>query len=764
MSKRVGDKVKEKILNKFVKIKENINYKKVFKIMFLLICIFIVFNSLEHMAYAGGILDSSGDNTFNEIKNGWGQFIQDKYRVNYDLDTEDLGLLDIISKGINALASMIFYLQVLVSWLGVSIFNLCFEANITNAFSDILTSVSTALHNGVFNKFYMIMFMVSLISILIYFAKRNFSAVFSHILVVALIVSLSVIIKSDNARTFIVDTTSFSREIGESLVNSLVGTSSDENESIDVNTKEIVGSLWSNLVHKPWMILEFDGKYDVNDESNSSEGMVASKKILSESKNSDEREKAFEELGIKNISYTGRFASAVILFIITLIKLMILIAISVVQVFMQIMGISIILIAPFMLLMAIVPFFGGLNLIKWLGEKYLGVQVTIVLLSFVIGVLLLIDQVTLTFFMNLGASFPIALMIQSVCWIMVIVFRKQLIFSFAKLQRRINGNIGAARVLSKTLDAETKLANKAKDKVVNAADKVTSPARDYIKDTTVNMKEAAESKIKYAGKYATGNAGIKAAKFTSSTIDKVASKFNKKDTDVNLEEDNKIEEQTSNTQEYKAKVIDLDAIREARVQNDISNIKNTDQEKKKDEETVNLSEDKNIKQESTKTVVETNDIEKINDKLEGIKDTQEIINLSEDKSVNSENEKKAIETNNKEKRNDELENISSTQEVVNLSEEKVKVSGNKENKQKEVNISDKENKEKINKAIQEKKKLKENIKTNKISNNKNKPVDRVEVLKTKLGVSDKQIKTKERKLNKELKKIANGNKKGREKR
>ena len=723
--------MKDKIISSLKIFKENINYKKVFKIMFLLTCIFIVFNSLEHMAYADGMLDSGGNNSLNQINSGWGQFIQDKYRVNYDLDSEKLsGMSDWINMGMNGLANLAFYIQILLSWLGISIFNLCFEANITNAFSDILTSVSTSLHNGVFDKFYMIMFMVSLISILIYFAKRNFSAVFSHILVVALIVSLSVIIKSDNARNFIVETTSFSREIGESLVNSLVGSQSSENE--DVNTNDIVGSLWSNLVHKPWMILEFDGKYDVNNESSDSDGMTVSKKILSESKNSDEREKAFEELGIKNISYSGRLASSVILFIITLIKLMILIAISVVQVFMQIMGISIILIAPFMLLMAIVPFFGGLNLIKWLGEKYLGVQVTIVLLSFVIGVLLLIDQVTLTFFMNLGASFPIALMIQSVCWIMVIVFRKQLIFSFAKLQRRINGNIGAARVLSKTLDKETELANKAKDKVVNTADKATAPARDYIKDTTVNMKEAAESKIKYAGKYATGNAGIKAAKFTSSTIDKVASKFSKKDTDVNLGENSRVEDQAENTQEYKAKVIDLDTIRDARTKSEENNIKNSIQENKKDEEAVNLSEDKKVRQDNDKTAVKTNDNEKINDKLESLKNNQE---------------------------------------TINLSEEKVKLSGNKENKQKEVNILEREekersktiNKEKLNNYIEEEKKVKEKIKPSKINNKKNnsKSIDRVEILKTKLGVSDKQIKTKEKKLNKELNKIANGNKKGR---
>lgn len=711
-----------------IKIKENINYKKLFKIMFLLTCIFLFFNVLEQITYADGLLEYGGDtNPFNEVKGGWGQFIQDQYRANYKLDS-DLSAFNVIENGINALANLAFNFQILLAWLGVSIFNLCFEANITNAFSDILTSVSTALHNGVFNKFYMVMFMVSLISIVIYFAKRNYAAVFSHILVVALIVSLSVVIKSDNARTFIVETTGFSREIGESLVDAMVGTSSNDNISDDINTNEIVGNLWSNLVHKPWMILEFDGKYDVNNESNDSDGMTASKKILSERENSDEREKIFEELGIENISYTSRFSSALILFAITLVKLMILIAISVVQVFMQIMGISIVLIAPFILLMAIVPFFGGLNLLKWLGEKYLGIQITIVLLSFIIGVLLLMDSVTLTFFMNLGASFPIALMIQAVCWIMVIVFRKQLIANFNRLQRRVNGSIGAGRVLSKTLDKETELANKAKDKVIDAADKTTAPARKYIKDTTVNMKEAAESKIKYAGKYAAGNVGIKAAKFASSTIDKVASKFNKKDTDVNLDEDSKVEDTTKNDQVYKAKVIDFDKMREARMQSENNNIKDTIQEKKKEDE--------------------------------------EVVNISADKNKKDMNKKNTIETNSKDNISNKVDEVKEKQETIDLSKERVKL---QENKPKEVNRSEKEkkeksiNREKLNKSINEEKKLRENIQSSKVNNNKNKnkSIDRVEMLKSKLGVSDKQIKTKERNLNRELKKIANGNKRGR---
>lgn len=749
--------MKLKLLDRFSRFKDNINYKKVFKIMFLLTCVFIVLNSIENVAYAEGILDYGGENSpFNDVKSGWGQFIQDQYRNNYNLDTENLGAFDILDKAINGLANLVFFLQVIVAWLGISIFNLCFGTNITNAFSDVLTSVSNALHNGVFNKFYMVMFMVSLISILIYFMKRNYAAVFSHILVVALIVSLSVLVKSDNARTFIVETTGFSREIGESLVGSLVGSSSSSN-STEVNTNDIVGSLWSNLVHKPWMILEFDGKYDVNNESSDSEGMIQSKKILSENKNSKDREKIFEDLKIENISYIGRFASAIILFIITFIKLMILIAISVVQVFMQIMGISIVLIAPFMLLLAIVPFFGGLNLIKWLGERYLGVQITIVLLSFIIGVLLLMDTVTLTFFMSLGASFPIALMIQSVCWIMVIVFRKQLIANFNQLQRKINGSVGAGRLLANTLDKEAKLANKAKDKAIDITDKTTAPAREYVKDSTVNMKKAAENKIKYVGKYTSGNSGIQAAKFTGSTIDKVAAKFAKNDTAVSLEANNKVDDVVEKEQIYKAQVIDLDKIREARMLSD-NNIKDIIQEKKSEEVgKVNLSEEKNIN-ESNKNAVGNNRIGAINNKLESRKSTQESINLSTDKSIKSEKNKNTVDSNNRDTLNDKLESEKHTQESINLSEQKVKISGNREENKKEVKNTRRHKRENNSKIISEEKSLERNKEIKKFNSKDN--VDRVEALKSKLGVSSKQIIEKERNLKNELRKISNGNKKG----
>ena len=799
--------MKNKILNIFKSVKENIDYKKVFKIVFLLTCIFIVFNSLEHMTYADGILDYGGSqNPFNEIKNGWGQFIQDQYRNNYSLDSENLGAFDILDKTINGVANIVFYLQVILSWLGVSIFNLCFESNITDAFASILNSVSTALHNGIFNKFYMIMFMVSLISVLIYFTKKNYAAVFSHIIVVALIVSLSVMIKSDSSRTFIVETTSFSREIGESIVSALATPSNADTNSDSINTNEIAGNLWSNLVHKPWLILEFDGKFNVNDESNNTEAMSASKKILSESKNSDEREKAVEEMGIKNISYTSRLASSLILFIITIIKLMILIAISVVQVFMQIMGIAIVLIAPFLLLLAIVPFFGGLNLIKWMGEKYLGVQITIVLLSFVIGVLLLIDSVTLTFFMQLGASFPIALMIQSVCWIMAILFRKQLIDNFNKLQRRVNGNIGAGKVLSKTLDKETELVNNAKDKVVDVADNATAPVRKYVKDSAVNMKEAAESKIRYAGKYATGNIGIKASKIVGSTIDKVAAKFDKKDSEINLEENNNGYKQNNNEQVYKTKAVDLDSVRTSKdnIQEAINEKKNEEveyvnlvelnknnlddklEEVRNEEEAINLSEENGAilesrNSEECKNNLDVNSKNNINDKLEEVRNGEEAINLSEEngtilESSKAEENKNNLDVNSKNNINNKLKEVRNGEDSISLSEEKrVILDKNKERENKtnlDINSSrldnkvvngeklQKEsksiNKEKLNKSINKEKKLKENINSRKLNRNiKENKLNRVEILKNKLGVSDKKIKEKEKKLSRELNKIAN---------
>lgn len=630
----------------FLALKNKINYKNIMKVMLIFTITFLIFNIIySQTAHAEGLLDyGSGDNPFNKISDSWGQFVADKFRNNYSLDSGKIGTLEVIDKGLNALSNGLFFLVMIIAWLGINIFNFCFSSNISGTFATHLEGVSEALHNGVFDKFFMIFFMVSLISLVIYFVKRNYAAIFTQIIGTALISVFALTISLDGGRDFVMDTTNFSKEIGMTLVASL----SNESDT-EVAKNDMIATLWGNLVHKPWVMLEFNGKVSVSDE-NKDEAIQKSIDILSLDPDSDER-KEIAEKEITGVSFTGRLASTFILGLITIVKISILIIIGVVQIFLQILSNLVVVLLPLILLLAIVPFFGGFGLLKNIGEKYLGIQVTIVLLSFIIGSLILIDKVILDFFITMGASFTVALLIQCVSWILVIVFRKQLILSFNKLQRKVNGSIAAGNLMRKGFDKTAYYGNK-------VGEKVSEP----IKTGAVNLKEAAGRNLEYAARYTTGKAGIAAAKVTANVIDKVASKWNK-----NQEKNNtgSVKEETFTKSKGETK----------------NNSKNTSKEGAKNGKVVDIKDRlKKVKVEDKNGAIKNNTGENISEKLEEIKDrevdtvnlrdkTQEVESLKDNLENKSENQNEKINTS-RENISEKLEEIREDEsDAVNIKDE-----------------------------------------------------------------------------------------------
>ncbi|MDT7989193.1 TcpH, partial [Clostridium perfringens] len=67
---------------------------------------------------------------------------------------------------------------------------------------------------------------------------------------------------ANGAVKFLSATTDFSKQIGVQAIVSINGQKTNpENETTLENySKEIVGTLWGNFVHQPWVMLEFDGK------------------------------------------------------------------------------------------------------------------------------------------------------------------------------------------------------------------------------------------------------------------------------------------------------------------------------------------------------------------------------------------------------------------------------------------------------------------------------------------------------------------------
>lgn len=820
------ENVKINIYSKFLYLKNKLTYKNILKAIVIIATIVIAYNCLTKIAYADGFLSyGNSDDPYKSIPEGWGMFISEKYRNNYALDIIDTHGWELIDKAITGLTNIVFSGIVMISWFGVNIFRFCFTNDIAAGFANQLNSVLGSLNNGIFNNFFMIVFMISLFSIVYNLYKKNFSAIGSQILAVAIIYATTAFL-SNGAVGFLSKTTEFSKTIGTSAIVAINGKENNEG-SLEDYSKTVVGTLWGNFVQQPWVMLEFDGKLQLmNKDSINKEALDYSKDILSEPYGSDEREKALKsidekfnnELFSKN-GINTKLVSVCVLFIITLIKMIILIAVGMIQIGFQLMSILLILLLPFIMLIAIVPFFGGTNIIKGIARKYLGTQLGIIVSSFVLALLVLVDTVTLTMFQSWGANLIIALLMQCTCWIMVIAFRKQLMNGLINLQNRIApGTAGAFKFGSKTLD---KSADITKEYAVN-------PAMDKAYDIGDNLI----TKAQYVKEYTKGNLSLYKDRKVAQAIDFLGSKYNnlKNNKTEDIENSNNPKENIDKVNDTKNKVnsneninkkpvekFDLNGVKATKPIDTNSNItsenipnKNINDENKPniDEEAVTKNDIKDPienKDIAPKTIDENiknngNDTGTIQDKSprskenKTISEDEEITTKPEEiktpeKTINKENlnELKNENTSTDKKNNDR--NISVTEvpedlveeksvEAINKAKNDVKVNKEKMNnnissKNTEINPETKENIEVASSPEVTEIKKKSTKKVENIKNNgqpKEKSLDkkqikevstkeRVERVKSFMGVSNKDIKSKEKHLENKLEYIKKGNSK-----
>lgn len=823
------DSVKTNIYIKFLYLKNKLTYKNILKALVIIATIVIAYNCLTKVAYASGFLDyGNGDDPYKSIQDGWGMFISEKYRNNYALDIIDTHGWELIDKAITGLTNIVFSGIVMISWFGVNIFRFCFTNDIAAGFADQLNSVLGSLNNGIFNNFFMIVFMISLFSIVYNLYKKNFSAIGSQILAVAIIYATTAFI-SNGAVGFLSKTTEFSKTIGTSAIVAINGKDNNEG-SLEDYSKTVVGTLWGNFVQQPWVMLEFDGKVPlIKNNKDNNDALDYSKEILSEPYGSDEREKVLEsinekfnkELFSKN-GINTKLVSVCVLFIITLIKMIILIAVGMIQIGFQLISILLILLLPFIMLIAIVPFFWGTNIIKGIARKYLGTQLGIIVSSFVLALLVLVDTVTLTMFQSWGANLIIALLMQCTCWIMVIAFRKQLISGLINLQNRIApGTAGAFKFGAKPLDKGADIGKKY----------AVDPARDRAYDIGDNLI----TKAQYAKEYTKGNLSLYKDRKVAQSIDFLGSKYDnlKNNKPEDIENANNPKENIDGVKDTKNKVnsneninkkpvekFDLNGVKATKPIDTNSNItsenipnKNINGENKPniDEEAVTKNDIKDPienKDIAPKTIDENiknngNDTGTIQDKSPGSKENKTISEDEEittkpeeiktpEKTINKENlnELKNENTSADKKNNDSnISNTSVTEVPEDLVEEKSveainkakndvkankeKINNNINSKNTEINPEAKENIEvasspEVTEIKRKSTKKVENIKNNGQSKEKSpdkkqiKEVstkERVERVKSFVGVSNKDIKSKEKHLENKLKYIKKGNSK-----
>ena len=355
---------------------------------------------------------------------------------NYYLDMEKTGLLETGQAIMNSIANMLF---TFIKWLGkvtVVLFYYCMDFDMSEIFKNEINSIQSALNSGIFKPLFILGFCGSAVIMLKKMVKRDLLGAYGQILKVIGIVVLSILVVQDSA-TVLSETTKITKTIS---TQALMGMQGNSETNVSDYAAQSAGVLWMNLIHQPWVFIEFNGE-NVDAETID--------KFLSVESNSKDRKKYIEDYakdGGKafDIDRAGEKIGFMFLYLIPFaIKSVIYILMALLTLFFQLIAIFYTFLAPVVLILSMVPGYEGM-LTSWL-RKVLESQLSILIMSFIIGLLLKMDTL-LYDACAVTWGWLVVMIVQTVIAVCVLLKRNELLGALSKLQRGVS-NPGYAKAL-----------------------------------------------------------------------------------------------------------------------------------------------------------------------------------------------------------------------------------------------------------------------------------------------------------------------------
>lgn len=346
---------------------------------------------------------------------GSAKYLGSQYRDHYSLDLEKTGITEILDAGLNAVANMLFSAIKMVGMGLITFIYFCLDFNFADTFSGFLTSIQTNLIGGVYEQLWLLAVTILAGFILIKLAKRDLAGIFLDFGMVIFVSALSFLMLHNSAAILTV-TTNLTKNISSTVFEGLDSVTQEEqnNKSYAQNA---AGALWVDLVHVPWLTMEF-GDAQVDEE------MV--EKILSLEPGSSDRKDIVEDLNdetgcfdkSRGIDRLGMLLCYLIPFAL---KLVVLAAVAAMQMLGQFLAVFVILLATFVLILALVPSYGVDVIRKWM-NKFVDVHLSMMILSFLLALMLWLNKVLFSYAGTFG--WFITLLIQAVlCLILTMNFK-----------------------------------------------------------------------------------------------------------------------------------------------------------------------------------------------------------------------------------------------------------------------------------------------------------------------------------------------------
>ena len=391
---------------------------KVRKMWFLLFaCLFIMTGVSELQfnitAYASdfGITDQ-----FDNLEDD-GKYAGSKYRHNYQLDVEKLGILEQGYEILNTLSNMVLWCIVFIARAATAVFYYALDFDIAALLSPAINNMQDSLRTNVFLPVFELALVGAFALAVMRFARRDFTGLLGQFGKVIFVFLLSILIVHDSA-TVMSYTSNITKDLAIAIMTGVSG--ADIGSETNDYASTAAGVLWVSLVHEPWKALEFENY-------NYSEDDVEF--FLSET-DSDAREEKIKEIrenypnAFSKALVGKRIANGIIILLTMLVKCVIYILVAVMSMLFQLFTILLIILAPVLLIMSLIPGYDMAVIGTWC-KKILETQIGILIITFLMGIMIMMDRMVHELGKTIG--WYVALVLQNAIGIGLYYFRHEIL-------------------------------------------------------------------------------------------------------------------------------------------------------------------------------------------------------------------------------------------------------------------------------------------------------------------------------------------------
>lgn len=398
------------------------------RLLLVVLCIVLVAGCCSAPAYAAA--DSIGKVDAMEHLEGDSKYVASKYRDYYHLDIEETGLLDMVNNIFNSLANMLFSVITLLGALAVNIFYQAMAFDAGALFVDQLDAIQAALKSSVFDSFFVLALCGTFWILAKKLMRRDLAGMIVELGKVLFVVILSYFVVTNSAVVL-----SGATGITKAISTAALADINNAGSNTDDYAATASGLIWKSLVHDPWGTLEFGqtvpSETDVDAFMTTAPNSDARVQLVKDYQTAHKSEDS--TIFAKNLGI-GRLGFLIVYLIPFIIKAVLYMLMAVLQIGYQLMAVLYVILAPVILLLALLPSF-GIDLISGWAKKLLETQIMILILTFLIGLILKFDNILYSLSGSYG--WLVVLVLETFVAIFVVMNYKTIMGGLGKINKAV---------------------------------------------------------------------------------------------------------------------------------------------------------------------------------------------------------------------------------------------------------------------------------------------------------------------------------------